>query len=365
MNIAINGLIIDQEKTGIGQYGYNLLNSILRNGSKYNYTIYLQNGIELNYGSIVYRNQYRKRAKRILDEQIVMPYKFRKNDLAHFLDYSSPIIGIQNPFIITIHDLCFYKYPETFTYGSRKLKSIITPISVKNANKIIAVSENTKRDLIEYFPNAENKIEVIYPGPPEVEKIFSKSQIDKVKSNYGIVGDYILSVGTLEPRKNLKRLIQAFKAINGVFNDIKLVIVGKSGWLYDDIFKNINNDKLRENIIITGYVEQKDISALYSGAEVFVYPSLYEGFGLPPLEAMCCGTPVVVSNTSSLPEVVGNAGVYVEPFSIDSIAEGIIKVIRDKELRNELVQRGYKQANKFSWDKAAAAVVNIYREILE
>lgn len=364
MNIAINGLIIDKNKAGIGQYGYNLINALVKY-SQFDYALLLQNDIEVNYDNIIYRNEYKKSINRIWDEQVIIPPKYKNYNLIHFLDYSSPIKKIEKPFIITIHDLCFYKYPDTFTSGSRNIKKIITPISIKNAQRIITVSENTKKDIIDYFPFAKDKIRVIYPGASKVKKIISEDKIEIVNSKYGISGKYILSVGTLEPRKNIKRLVEAYKIVNEYCKDIKLVIVGKKGWLYDDLFTSIGSDKLKDNIVITGYVDQVDMSELYSGAEVFVYPSIYEGFGLPPLEAMKCGTPVIVSNTSSLPEVVGDAGIFINPFDIDSIKDGILKVINDKDLRKELIDRGYKQASKFDWSKAAANIINVYREILE
>ncbi|MBC2581567.1 glycosyltransferase family 1 protein [Clostridium sp. DJ247] len=364
MKIAFNGLLIDKKRAGIGQYGYNLIQS-LTHKTNIDYTFFLQNHIRFNYKNVVYRKDYKNPYERMFDEQLIMPFKYPKFDLVHFIDYSSPIMPIKTPFITTIHDLTFYKYPETFTKKSRKIKQTLTPISINRAAAIIAVSESTKKDIIEYFPQVEDKIKVIYPGKPDFKRIYDKEHIEYIKKIYGIEGNYILAVGTLEPRKNIVSLLKAFEKIYKKIKDIKLVLVGNKGWLYEDIFTQASAAECFKNIVYTGYVDQEHITTLYSGAQMFVYPSLYEGFGLPPLEAMCCGVPVVVSNTSSLPEVVGDAGVYCNPHSVDSISEAILRVLNNNELRKELTYKGLKQCEKFSWEKTADSIIDLYGQIAE
>lgn len=364
MRVAINGLLISNENAGIGRYGYNLINSLIKAGNV-DYTLFLQRSSGIEYNDIVYRGEFKKSYQRILDEQLVLPSKYRSFDLVHFIDYSSPYFTINVPIITTIHDLTYFKFPETFSYGSYKIKAILAPISIKRSKIIIADSENTRNDISEMFPGTKDKIRVIYPGRPDFKAVEDKKLVEDTKRKYGIEGEYIMVVGTLEPRKNLKSLIKAFKLMYDRVKDIKLVIVGKKGWLYKEVFEILEESKFKNAVIFTGYVPQEDLPCLYSGAQCFVYPSIYEGFGLPPLEAMCCGTPVVVSNTSSLPEVVGDAGIYVKPFEIESIADGILKVIGSSSLKETLVNKGYKQVEKFDWDSAAHRIIDVYREILE
>ncbi|MHB1393068.1 MAG: glycosyltransferase family 4 protein [Clostridia bacterium] len=364
MKVAINGLLISNENAGIGRYGYNLINSLIKADSV-DYTLFLQRSAGIDHKDIESRGEFKRSYQRILDEQIFLPLSYRNFDLVHFIDYSSPYFKMNIPFITTIHDLTYFKFPETFSYGSQKIKVVLAPLSIKRSAIIIADSENTRNDISEMFPDVKDKVRVVYPGRPDFKEVKDKKLVEDTKRKYDIKGEYIMTVGTLEPRKNLKSLIKAYKLVHERIKDINLVIVGKKGWLYKEVFELLEEDKFRDAVIFTGYVAQEDLPCLYSGAQCFVYPSIYEGFGLPPLEAMCCGTPVVVSNTSSLPEVVGEAGVYVKPIEIESIFDGIMKVLNDSGLRQTLISNGYKQVKKFDWDLAARQVIDIYKEILE
>ncbi|MFT5874316.1 MAG: glycosyltransferase involved in cell wall biosynthesis [Clostridium sp.] len=364
MKVAINGLVIDKNKAGIGHYGTNLINKLILK-KDVEYTLFLQECARINYHNVKYMKEYKNSFSRIIDEQIKLPFKYKGFDLVHFVDYSTPVIDIHVPFIVTIHDLSYYKYPETFTKYSRKFKQLLTPLSLKRAAKIIADSNNTKDDIISCFPEIADKVRVIYPGRSGFKRCEDKSIIEEVMKKYKIYGNYILSVGTLEPRKNLQRILEAFLKVSNEFKEMKLVIIGKKGWLYEEFFDSINNLNIKDKIVVTGYVDDEDMPLLYSGAEVFVYPSLYEGFGLPPLEAMECGTPVVVSNTSSLPEVVGEAGMYCNPLDTDSIAEGICKILQDKTLKSKLSSLGMQRSKIFNWEDSAKSVLNIYKEIYE
>lgn len=361
--ILINGLLINDKKAGIGNYGYNLINSLVNYNSDYNISVLTQHGIRLNKINTVYK-KYNSSYKRILGEQLLLFREYYKYDLIHFIDYSSPIIKINKPIIVTIHDLSFYKFPETFAYGSRKIKETITPISIKRASKIIVDSQSTKKDVLATFDISESKVKVIYPGRPNYQMLDDKKQIENIKKKYKISGDYILYLGTLEPRKNILRLIDAYSSLIKEGITENLVIAGKKGWLYEDIFKRVKQLGLKERIIFTDYIDEEDKPLLYSGAKVFVYPSLYEGFGLPPLEAMTCGIPVVVSNSSSLSEVVDEAGLYVNPKDTHSIAQGIYDIITNGELRDKLVVAGRKRSLCFDWNKTARQVIEIYDEIL-
>jgi glycosyltransferase involved in cell wall biosynthesis len=234
----------------------------------------------------------------------------------------------------------------------------------REVDLIIAVSEATKKDTIEILNIPEEKIRVVYEAAPEdLKQIKDKKIIEKVKKKYGIKGDYLLSVATLEPRKNLKRIIEAWRLVQSAKNkEQSLVIAGKQGWGED------LNSKLKtrnSKILFTGYVSREELSVLYSGANCFVFTSLYEGFGLPILEAMKCGCPVLTSNISSMPEVAGEAGILVNPLEVKDIARGIIEVIRDKEIREALRKKGFEQVKKFSWEKAARETLKLYEKAVK
>ncbi|TDX59261.1 glycosyltransferase family 4 protein [Orenia marismortui] len=361
--ILINALLVSEKSSGIGNYGYNLINSLDRLDLKYDISSLVQKKIESNNIDIQIK-QCSNRYHRILYEQIPLRRNYKNYDLIHFIDYSSPIIAINTPFIVTIHDLSFYKYPETFNYGSRRIKQILAPISIKRSNKVIADSKNTKKEILSRFNINESKVKVIYPGSPSYNKIEDIRKLEAVKRKYGINQDYILYVGTIEPRKNLLRLLEAYHNLLKQGIKEKLVIVGKKGWLYEDIFKKVEELGLDKQVLFLGYLPEKEKVALYSGAKVFVYPSLYEGFGLPPLEAMSCGTPVVVSNSSSLPEVVGDSGIYVDPKRADSIAQGIYDLLDQKKLREKLSLLGVKRSKKFTWEKSIKNILEVYDKIL-
>jgi len=213
----------------------------------------------------------------------------------------------------------------------------------------LTISEHSRNAIIDYYALKPEKVVVTYPGV-KMDKSKRKTNLKK----YGVKGDFLLYVGTLQPRKNLNKLIEAFSRLGG--QDLKLVIVGKKGWLYKEIFGKVKELGLTKKVIFTGYVPYEELSAFYQQAQCFVLVSLYEGFGLPVLEAMHYGCPVVASNVSSLPEVVGQAGILVDPNNIEDIARGIKKAIQNRE---ELVQKGYKQVKKFSWDKCAKETLKV------
>ncbi|KPU43695.1 spore coat protein SA [Oxobacter pfennigii] len=368
MKIAFNGLVIDKYKAGVGHYGYNLMKSLINKISQYDnidITFFLQQDINIESQAVKYYKKFISPSERMLNEQFLFPLKLKMNDydLVHYIDYSSSIINFNQRFLTTIHDLTFLKYPETFPAKNRKLKTFLTPYSIKRSEKIITISENTKSDIINFFPEAQGKIKVIYPGKGDYRRVENFSIIEKVKIKYNLPDNYILFVGTMEPRKNISRLIEAFEIIYSHNKDISLVLLGGKGWLYKEIFNKIEYSKAKSNIRYIGYAAQADMPAIYSGSNMLVYPSLYEGFGLPPLEAMSCGVPVIVSDTSSLPEVVGDAGLYIDPYNVESISERINNFLIDSNLREECIRKGLLRADKFNWDSTAEQIIDIYREI--
>ena len=187
--------------------------------------------------------------------------------------------------------------------------------------------------------------------------------IEAIKARYNIAGDYILFVGTLQPRKNLIRLIEAFSNLQSPISNIQLIIAGKKGWLYEETFRQVEELGLEWKVVFTDYAPEGDLPALLSGASLFVFPSLYEGFGLPVLEAMACGTPVVCSNVSSLPEVAGEAAILVDPLDVEELATAMERVLGDEELRAELTERGFEQARRFSWEKCARQTLDVLERV--
>jgi glycosyltransferase involved in cell wall biosynthesis len=268
--------------------------------------------------------------------------------------------------ITTFHDLSFENYPEFYSFGKNYWHFLMNPRKqAQKADKIIAVSQSTKDDLVKIYGIEPEKIKVIYSGINSVFSTclpvgkvqYSVSSISKIKKKYNLPEKYILYLGTLEPRKNIIGLIKAFELFKKSYKlqatSYKLIIAGSKGWLYKDIFKAVQNSPAKDDIIFTGFIDDKDKSALYSLADLFVYPSFYEGFGFPPLEAMSSGTPVITSNFSSLPEAVGNAAITVNPYDLDELAKAIEMVLSDEKLRDILIERGYKRVKNFSWEKCA------------
>ncbi|PIN89775.1 glycosyltransferase family 1 protein [Candidatus Pacearchaeota archaeon CG10_big_fil_rev_8_21_14_0_10_32_14] len=264
--------------------------------------------------------------------------------------------------ILSILDLSQIIYPENTTrLGS--IYSKLLPSVCKRSDFIITISESTKNDLMKYYDIPPSKIKVIYLGADENYKVLPKTKINFIYDKYKIPKDYILYVGTLEPRKNIPNLLRAYAKIKSDINH-KLVITGKKGWKYKEIYDTIDELKLENDVIFTGYVEEEDLPSIYNGASLFVYPSYYEGFGLPPLEAMSCGCPVITSNTSSIPEVVGDAGIMINPNDVDELAKQIKRVLSDKKLRENMKQKGLKQSKKFSWEKCAREHLEVYEEVI-
>lgn len=266
--------------------------------------------------------------------------------------------------IYTVHDLVNLKYPELHTIKSAPVYLKRLSLSVQEAKRIIAVSENTKNDLMEFTKVPEEKIRVIPEAPrKEFRRIEDTELIKKIKEKYNLNQKYILSVCTLEPRKNLKNLIRSYSQLkDDMKKEYSLVIVGKKGWLYNEIFEEIENLKLHDRVKIIGYVPENHVPVLMNGAEVFVYPSIYEGFGLPPLEAMACGIPVISSNSSSLPEVIGDAGILFNPYDTDELTEKLSCLLSSEALKKEMSIKGEQRARIFSWEKTARETLKVYYE---
>ncbi|MBI2355822.1 MAG: glycosyltransferase family 4 protein [Candidatus Doudnabacteria bacterium] len=272
-----------------------------------------------------------------------------------------PFIHPKNS-VFTAHDIAWKFFPGAFTPFMRRYLEFSTKFAARNAARIIAVSQATKNDLIKCYDLEPEKVEVIHLAMGGQFRPQSYQQAQPTLDKYSLTYQkYLLFVGTLQPRKNLLRLLDAYALLKNKYHlEEKLVIVGKRGWLWEPIEAKI---KTTAGAVYLDHVGDEDLPAIIAGASLLALPALYEGFGLPPLEAMASGVPVAVSNVSSLPEVVGDAGVLVDPNSIDSIADGLLKVLTDKNLRGQMIQRGLEQARKFSWENTAKQTLRVLENI--
>lgn len=264
-----------------------------------------------------------------------------------------------SPRVISLMDLAYLYFPQMFRKRDLRQLKNWTAYSVKKASRILTISQSNKDDIIKYYKVPQEKVVVTYPGIGRVSSIkYKVSSMKNIREKYGIEGDFILYVGTLQPRKNLGRLIEALAQLED--KNLKLVIVGKKGWLYEEIFQKVKDLGLIGRVIFTGFVPDEDLPAFYQKAQCFVLVSLYEGFGLPVLEAMYYRCPVVASNISSLPEVVGKAGVLVDPYNVNQIVAGIKEAIGR---RPELIKKGLQQCRQFSWEKCAKQTLAVLEDV--
>ncbi len=295
--------------------------------------------------------------------QIGLPRQIRRDRIQLYHDpvYLLPFrLGV--PGIITIHDLSGLVMPH-FHRKKVAMTSKLIPYSVRKAKRIIAVSEFTKSEIVRLFPAAEDKITVIYEAASDdFVPVTDINRLNLVRRKYRLPEKFVLFVGTLEPRKNLVGIMKAYARIRAEIPH-SLVVVGGRGWKYSNIYKLLSSLNIEENVIFTGFVDASDMPAIYSMADIFAYPSFYEGFGLPVLEAMACGTPVLTSNTSSLPEVAGDAAILVNPNSVDDISEKLLMLAKNEDIRKDLSRRGIENARMFSWEKAARETIDLYHNV--
>ncbi len=272
--------------------------------------------------------------------------------------------------VVTVHDLGYLYHPEAHTRFQNAYLRWSTRYNARAAARVLADSQVTRDDLIRHYHIPSSKIVVVYPGRDEgLAPVTDPTALSAVRARYGLTGRYFLHVGTLQPRKNLIRLLHAFASllasdVEPPTSDLQLVITGKKGWLYDNLLAEIQKLGLAAEgrVVLTGYVPDADLPALLSGALAFVFPSLYEGFGFPVIEAMSCGAPVVCSNVSSLPEVAGDAALLVDPVDVASLTAALARIAADEGLRRDLSERGLRQAGRFSWQQSARQALEVFEE---
>ena len=391
MLIAVDGFEASANaRVGVGRFEVELLKaihkivearhaaSLQKNIKHCSFRIYVPGNIGSNLPKESNNWQYRQCSFNRLWSQLAIPFYLTidkpKPDVffapIHYAPRFCPA-----PLVLGIMDLSFLHFPEMFKKRDLYKLRNWTAYSVRKARRIITISQSTKDDIIKKYQIEAGRIAVVYPGIKLNENLKMKNeelkfQISNLKKKYGVEEDYILYVGTLQPRKNLVRLIEAFISVNSRQQTVngkkklKLVIAGKKGWMYEEIFKKVKELNLEKEVVFTGYVPDEELPILYKGAKCFALVSLYEGFGFPVLEAMSMGVPVVCSNSSSLPEVAGEAAILVDPKNVEDIKGGIEKILgmSDEEIER-LRSQGIKQASKFTWEKTARQTLEILEEV--
>jgi len=373
MHVTIDARYIASTQSGVGMYTANLVQALAALDPHNQYTYITREGQpELHVGP-----NFRPWSTRIsfenhwvgdLWQNLYLPLRLRARqvDLFHGPAVFLPLVKLGFRTVVTIHDLVAFRFPETIPMKYGLYMRLMIRLAVRSADRVIAASLQTRHDLVSRLHVPSEKIAVIHEGlDPRFEPVRDPLRLAEVRRRYGLREPYILFVGNLEPRKNLVRLIQAFGRLKAreAFPH-QLVLAGKRGWLFRPIFESVERLGLGQEVVFTGYVPPEDLPALYASADVFAFPSLYEGFGLPVLEAMACGTPVITARTGSLPEVAGEAAWYVDPWDVEALADGLAQLLKDWETRTELVARGALQAKRFSWAKTADATLGIYRQTL-
>jgi len=360
---------------GIGRYSQNLIKNLLEIDSENQYILFMTSADAEEYqkgllkASLKYQNDNVK--IKIVDiphftlaEQTKLPkiLEREKLDLMHFLNFNYPV-SYKGKFITTIHDLTLLFYPETAkktNFIKKNAFRFVMKKACQNSAKIIAVSESTKKDIIKTFKINSEKIKVIYEASDD--KTFAqttKEDLERLKEKYNLKTPVILTVGQFRPHKNLPALVEAFSKLRKEIPS-KLVILGKPDSKHTRLYEAIDKDKVKNDILLPGFVDNKELALWYKIASVFVFPSLYEGFGLPGLEAMMVGTPVVASNQSSLPEIYQDAALYFDPFNLEDISAKIKEVMTDKNLRDKLIQNGLRVSRQYSWKKTAEETLKLY-----
>jgi glycosyltransferase involved in cell wall biosynthesis len=303
--------------------------------------------------------------RELMWQHAVLPSRVRKTkaDILHSPAMISPV-KCSIPVVLTIFDTCIISSPQSFPLWQRTITNKVLPTCINRADKLIAISHFTKREILRLFPKVSaDKIVVTWLGVNPRFKVLDEAYKGSVRSKYKLDRPFILSVSTSNPRKNLKTLIHAYARIKDHI-DHDLVLTGEYGWKSTEVYSLVTDLGLRERIKFTGYVPLEELPAIYNLADLFVYPSLYEGFGLPPLEAMACGTPVITSNVTSLPEVVGESAIMLDPLNTELLAQSMGDLIKNDSDRNSLRCKGIERAKLFTWEKCARETLAVYDSLM-
>ncbi len=353
--IAIDTQTTYGQKTGFGFYVNNLVEALAEEAGPYKY-VGITPGVDRDLSSL----------SRFAWDQFQFPLRAMRShaELLHQPAFSAPVL-YPGKVVVTVHDLIARLFGSDIRFGSRQYFARWMPFSYRRADHIIAVSEHTKKDIVRELHIPEEKITVIYlAAGSEFSPDRDPKVVKAVTDKYGVTQPYFVHIGTINPRKNLEFLVRAFSGVVKRYPDVSLVITGKKGWYYDGLFRAVTDLGLEKKVIFTGYVADEEKPLLYNGALACVFPSVYEGFGLPPLEAMASGTPVVASKSSSVPEIVGGAGILADPADSAAWVTAMEAVLTKPKLRAELTTKGLHQASQFTWKKTARETIKIYEQVL-
>lgn len=375
LRVAINAQLLSPGNTyrnaGVGQYILRLLEH-LQPGSGEQFFVFVPSHLDraalperagIRY--VASALPTRRPEVRALWEQTLLPAHLARLrvDVVHSPVNVLPAARLRGH-VVTVHDLSFVTYPEGFPPAKRLYQRWLTRLSARRASRVLTDSESTRRDLIAHFGAPPARVETVYPGVTEAYRRPPDAQVRAVRQRAGLSRPYYLHVGTLQPRKNLPRLVEAFAAAKRRGRlPHALVLAGGKGWMYEELLRRVRELGLHDDVMFPGYVDVADLPAWYAGAEALVYPSLYEGFGFPVVEAMACGTPVVCSNVSSMPELAADAAVLVSPRDVQGLADALVRIAGDQELRRSLVERGRARAARFTWEATARGVQEAYRSV--
>lgn len=373
MRVGIDGRMFDKYLTsvGVGRYTYNLIQNLVKVDQKNEYVVF-SNAAEKIGKHIPVGPRFKIKNVNLpmfsVRNQLKFSSVLRKEeiDVFHAPYFDAPLAG-GTPFIMTIHDLIHLIFPQYFNKKVRVYYQGVVKPAVRKSNKIIADSKSSKEDIVRILGVPESKVVVIYPGVEEKFRPLADSDsAHNLCQRYSLSKEIILFVGNMKPHKNLAGLMEAFARLrqdDGV--DCQLVVIGEKDRHFWQIQAKVQELKLQQEVVFTGLVAEDEMPLFYNAAEVLVLPSLYEGFGLPALEAMACGTPVVCSNTSSLPEVVGDAAILFNPKSIDEMTKAISRLLGDKSLKQKMVKEGLERAKLFSWKKTVQETVEVYNQAIK
>lgn len=368
MRIGIDLHTINDFMQGSRTYVYNVTRCLLERDRCNEYELYFTKREavlpeEFRYPHVRTGYIAHSRALRLLFD-LPMKLAAHKVDVFH-CQYIGPL-WTTTPYIVTLHDIIHEVAPQLYPPMQRRFMSLLYPISARRAAKVLTVSNYSKQAIIDIYGVPEENIVITHDAAAdEFKPIDDAVKIQAVQDKYQTSARYILFVGRLEPRKNVPTLIKAFDRLKARHHlPHKLVIAGMKDFAFQDVFKTAARAQSSEDILFTGGIDQEDLPLLYNGAEMFVYPSFAEGFGIPPLEAMACGTPVITSNTSSLPEVVGEAGIMVDPHNMEALSDAMGQVTQDEVLQREMREKGLRQSQKFSWSQTAETVLRVYEEVV-
>lgn len=373
MKIAIDALPVKSLHHGMGTYIYNLLKNLAALNSGHEFIIYKKpevfTDLEKNKNpQVQFRNIEKNRNQRVLWEYTALPGLLKKEGADIFWGPSNflPLKKVCK-YVVTVHDLSSFTYAQTYPFLRRQYYQYIIKQAIKRADFIITDSEFSRQDIIVKFSVPEKTVKVVYCGIDDCFQPVGKSdKLTQIRNKYNLPDQFIFTLGVIEPKKNTDRLIQAYAGLIQKHRDLPRLVIGgskKYGWKNRKIYELMDRLKLKESVIFTGFVEHQDLPVMYSMAKLFILPSLFEGFGLPVIEAMACGTPVITSNTSSLPEISGDAAVLINPYDTAEIGQTIIKVISDGQLQTEMRAKGFENIQRFSWSVAAQQLLSVFEHV--